>query len=108
MDEIENSKLEGQEINEAKVLAYEVTKLIHGEEEAIKAQNAAQALLEKGVSSDDMPTTEISNNDILDGINIIDLLVKPNLFLQKEKEDALYNKVVYLLTMKKLMNLILQ
>ncbi len=85
MDEIEKlSKLEGQEINEAKkVLAYEVTKLIHGEEEAIKAQNAAQALFGKGVSSDDMPTTEISNNDILDGINIIDLLVKTKLVPSK-------------------------
>jgi tyrosyl-tRNA synthetase len=85
MDEIEKlSKLEGQEINEAKkVLAYEVTKLIHGEEEAIKAQNAAQALFGKGVSSADMPTTEISNNDILDGINIIDLLVKTKLVPSK-------------------------
>ena len=85
MEEIEKySKLEGQEINEAKkVLAYEVTKLIHGEEEALKAQNAAEALFGKGVSAADMPTTEITPDEIKNGINIIDLLVKTKLVPSK-------------------------
>lgn len=85
MDEVEKlSKLEGQEINKAKkILAFEVTKLIHGEEEALKTQKAAEALFGKGVSSSDMPTTEISFNEILEGINIIDLLVKTKLVSSK-------------------------
>lgn len=85
MEEIEKySKLEGQEINEAKkVLAYEVTKLIHGEEEALKAQNAAEALFGKGVSAADMPTTEITPDEIKNGIKIIDLLVKTKLVPSK-------------------------
>ena len=50
MDEVRRlSSLEGSQINEAKkVLAFEVTKLIHGEEEATKAQQAAEALFGKG------------------------------------------------------------
>ena len=92
MEEIEKySKLEGQEINEAKkVLAYEVTKLIHGEEEALKAQNAAEALFGKGVSAADMPTTEITPDEIKNGIKIIDLLVKTKLVPSKERGKAPY------------------
>jgi len=81
LDEIEQlAKLKDQEINEAKkVLAFEVTKLIHGEEEAAKAQKAAEALFGKGVSSEDMPTTEIAPSEVSAGINIIDLLLKTKL-----------------------------
>ncbi|WP_010250172.1 tyrosine--tRNA ligase [Acetivibrio cellulolyticus] len=76
----ELAKLKDQQINEAKkILAYEVTKLIHGEEEAGKAQSAAEALFVKGASSENMPTTEIGTEELANGINILDLLVKTKL-----------------------------
>ncbi len=76
----ELAKLKDQEINEAKkILAFEVTKLIHGEEEARKAQGAAEALFGKGASSENMPTTEISVEELGSGINILDLLIKTKL-----------------------------
>ncbi len=85
MSEIEElAKLKDQQINEAKkVLAFEVTKLIHGEEEALKAQGAAEALFGKGASSEDMPTTEITIVEIGSGINILDLLLKTKLIPSK-------------------------
>lgn len=79
MDKIrEFEKLQGQEINEAKkVLAFEITKLVHGEEEALKCQNAASAIFENGALSDNMPCVELSQSDIQDNaIDIISLLVK--------------------------------
>ncbi len=79
MNEVnEYAKLEGSEINRAKeVLAYEVTKLVHGEEEAEKAQSAAKALFSNGANSEHMPTTALSDEDFADGeIGIIDILVK--------------------------------
>ena len=79
MNEVnEYAKLEGSEINKAKeVLAYEVTKLVHGEEEAQKAQSAAKALFSNGANSEHMPTTALSDEDFADGeIGIIDILVK--------------------------------
>lgn len=81
MSEIEElAKLKDQQINEAKkVLAYEVTKLIHGEEEAKKAQEAAEALFGKGASSENMPTTKITAEELGSGINILDLLLKTKL-----------------------------
>ncbi|MBZ4647365.1 MAG: tyrosyl-tRNA synthetase, partial [Clostridia bacterium] len=62
LEEIEKlAQLKDQEINKAKkILAYEVTKLVHGEEEAIKAQQAAESLFGKGGNAVDMPTTEIT------------------------------------------------
>ncbi|MBP3448694.1 MAG: tyrosine--tRNA ligase [Clostridia bacterium] len=74
MDEIrEYEKLEGQELNRAKErLAYEVTKMVHGEEEANKAQEAAIALFKAGGVSADMPTKELE--DFGDEIGILDLL----------------------------------
>ncbi len=82
MDKIrEFEKLQGQEINEAKkVLAFEITKLVHGEEEALKCQNAASAIFENGALSDNMPCVELSQSDIQDNaIDIISLLVKMDL-----------------------------
>ncbi len=75
MDEIrEMEKWEGQELNQAKKrLAYEVTKLVHGEEEAIRARDAAEAVFAGGGVSADMPTTEIPAAE-LDGMGILDLL----------------------------------
>jgi len=80
----ELAKLKDEQINEAKkVLAFEVTKLIHGEEEALKAQSAAEALFGKGVSSENMPTTDITIEEIGDGINVIDVLMKAKLIPSK-------------------------
>lgn len=85
MEEIEElSKLKDQEINKAKkVLAFEVTKLIHGEEEALNAQKTAEALFSKGVSTDNMPTTEMASNELSEGINILDLLIRTKLITSK-------------------------
>ena len=83
----ELEKLEGAELNKAKeVLAFETTKLIHGEEEALKAQQAARSLFAGGADSADIPTTELSENDFTDGkINILDLLVKAGLAPSKSE-----------------------
>lgn len=85
MEEIEKlALLKDQEINEAKkVLAYEVTKLVHGEDEASKARQAAEALFGKGGSTADMPTTELAASEITSGINILDLLLKTGLVPSK-------------------------
>ena len=64
-------------INEAKeILAFELTKLVHGEEEALKAQAAAKALFTGGGDDANMPTTEISAESLVDGkIGILNLMV---------------------------------
>lgn len=81
----ELEKLEGSELNKAKeILAFELTKLIHCEEEATKAQEAARALFGAKVNTDNMPTTELSQEDFADGeIGILDLLVKCGLTASK-------------------------
>lgn len=67
--------LEGSEINKAKeVLAYEVTKLVHGEEEANNAQKAAKALFGSGREEGSIPTTEIEEEIFNEGIEILTLL----------------------------------
>ena len=73
----EYEKLSGSELNRAKEkLAYEVTALIHGQEEADKAQDAAHKIFAAGGMSEDMPTTELSEGDLTDGkIAVLDLLV---------------------------------
>ena len=81
LEEIEAmEKWEDSRINEAKeVLAFELTKLVHDEEEATKAQESARALF-SGAASANMPTTEITDEDLTDGnIDIISLLVKSGL-----------------------------
>ena len=69
---------EGAQLNEAKaILAYELTKLVHGEEEADKAKAAALALFAGGGDASTMPTTELTNDDFGGGaINVLTLLVK--------------------------------
>ncbi len=76
MEEIaEYEKLEGQQLNAVKErLAFEVTKMVHGEEEAQKADAAAKAVFGAGTNDADMPTFEISEAEITAGINIVDLL----------------------------------
>ncbi len=71
---------EGAQLNTAKeILAYELTKLVHGGEEAEKAQAAAKALFSQGAAAD-MPTAELSGEDFTDGsIDILNVLVKSGL-----------------------------
>lgn len=72
---------EGSELNKAKeILAYELTALVHGKEEAEKAQSAAKSVFGAGGNSENMPSTTFSAEDFSDdGINIIDALIKANL-----------------------------
>lgn len=82
MEEInELAKLEGGELNKAKeILAFEVTKLIHGEEEAVKAQEGARALFGAGANTDNMPSSTITAADFTDGtIGVLDMLTKVKL-----------------------------
>lgn len=79
LEEIDElARLEGSELNKAKeVLAYEVTKLIHGEEEATKAQETAKALFGNKANLDNMPTTVLNDSDFTDnGIGVLALLCK--------------------------------
>ena len=72
---------EGAQLNEAKeILAFELTKLVHGEEEASKAREASHALFAGGGDSAHMPTVELSAADFADGdMDILSLLVKTEL-----------------------------
>lgn len=81
MDEVRRlGALEGAEINKAKeVLAYEITKIVHGEEEAIKAQEAARAVFAGGGKSEDMPTTFYDKSELDAGRDLITLLVDTKL-----------------------------
>lgn len=81
MDEVRRlGALEGAEINHAKeVLAFEITKIVHGEEEANKAREAARALFADGGRSDDIPTTLYSKEELKEGKDIISLLVETKL-----------------------------
>ncbi|MEG8098854.1 tyrosine--tRNA ligase [Candidatus Liberibacter brunswickensis] len=71
------SKLKGKEINEAKkIIATEITKMVHGKEEAEKAENAATECFDMKIYSQHMPTISISKNEVNLGINIVNLIVK--------------------------------
>lgn len=76
MEEIaEYEKLEGQQLNTVKErLAYEVTKMVHGEDEANKAQTSAKAVFGAGADDSNMPTFELPETEINAGLNIVDLL----------------------------------
>lgn len=90
MEQIEEmSHWEGSQLNKAKeILAYELTKLVHGGEEADKALDAAKALFGgKGGNSDNMPTTEV---ELVDGkIGVLDLLVATKLVNSKREARTL-------------------
>lgn len=77
--------LEGAELNQAKeVLAFELTKLVHNEEEAVKAQEAARALFGGGANSSNMPSTVIEEADFTDGsITVLDMMVKAGIIKSK-------------------------
>lgn len=76
----EMDKWEGSQLNEAKdILAYELTKLVHGEEEAVKAKEASKALFSTG-SAANMPTETITEDIFKDGsVDILQLLISANL-----------------------------
>ncbi|MBS5433354.1 MAG: tyrosine--tRNA ligase [Firmicutes bacterium] len=87
----EMASWEGSQLNRAKeILAYELTNLVHGEEEARKAEASAKALFSGAGSSDNMPCTELSEADLTDGAaDIMTLLVKTGLC--PSKSDARRN-----------------
>ena len=95
LDEIEElAKLEGSEINKAKeILAYELTKMIHGKEEADKAQEAARALFGSKQNTDNMPSTELTDDDFTEGkIGVLDLLSKCGLIPSKKEGRRLIDQ----------------
>ena len=86
LEEIDKmSNWEGAQLNEAKdILAYELTKLVHGEDEAEKARAASKALFSGGGDTEHMPTTELTNDDFGGGtIDVLTLLVKCGLAASK-------------------------
>ena len=76
---------EGSQLNTAKeILAFELTKLVHGEEEAAKAQNTARAIFAGSGNSENMPTTELTAEDLTDGkIGVLDMMLKAGLIPSK-------------------------
>ncbi len=85
IEEIEEmEKWPDNRINEKKeILAFEITKLVHGEEEANKALSAARALFSGEGDDANMPTTELSENELGEGIGLLDLLVLTKLAASK-------------------------
>ena len=81
----EMDKWEGSQLNEAKeILAYELTSLVHGEEEANKARTASHALFAGGSDDSNMPTTELNADQLTDGaIGILDLMMACGLTASK-------------------------
>lgn len=90
MEEVNRlSSLKDAEINEAKkIAAYEITKLIHGEEEAKKAEEAAEALFGGNKNTDNMPTTELSSKEI----SILDAMLEAGLVSSKGQAKDLINQ----------------
>lgn len=88
MDEVRRlGRLEGSEINEAKkILAFEVTKLVHGEDEAKKAADAATALFSGGSSGENIPSLEVTEDELKADARISTLLVRSGLC--KSQSDA--------------------
>ena len=76
---------QGSELNKAKeILAFELTKLVHGEEEAKKADEAAKALFGGGANTDNMPTTALNKSEFTDGaISLIDIMLKAGIINSK-------------------------
>ena len=83
----EMDRWEGSQLNQAKeILAFELTRLVHDEEEALKAQEASRALFSGGGSLENMPTSELAEEDLTDGsIDILNLLVKAGLVPTKSE-----------------------
>lgn len=109
-------KWEGSQLNEAKeILAYELTQMIHGEEEAQKVRKASHALFAGGTDDSNMPTTEISAEQLNDGaMGILDLLVVCSITASKSEarrlvqqggvfvDDAKIQSIDYVITAEQL------
>ncbi len=92
IEEIEEMErtMTGAELNKAKeLLAFELTKMIHGEDEAEKSRDAARKLFGGGGNTDDMPSTVIPADELDGGINILDLMVKTGLCPSKSEARRL-------------------
>ena len=86
----EYERLEGQELNKVKcLLAYEVTKMVHGEDAAKKANDAAMAIFSGGSDTTNMPSAEVSSSDIQSGVNVLDLLLTLKLVPSKSEARRL-------------------
>ena len=87
----EMDQWEGAQLNQAKeILAFELTKLVHSEEEAQKAQDAARALFSQGGDRSNMPTTALAAGDLTDGtIGVLDLMLKCGLVPSKKEARRL-------------------
>ena len=87
----EMDKWEGAQLNQAKeILAFELTKLVHSEEEAQKAQDAARALFSQGGDRSNMPTTALAAGDLTDGaVGVLDLMLKCGLVPSKKEARRL-------------------
>ena len=92
MDEVNRlSSLKDEQINEAKkIAAFEITKLIHGEEEALKAKQTAEELFENRQNADNMPTVELAKDSFVDGvIGLLDVMVVANVAKSKGEGKTL-------------------
>ena len=87
----EMDRWEGSQLNTAKeILAFELTKLVHGEEEAVKAQEAAKALFVGGGDMSNVPATQLTDADLTDGaIGVLDLMFKCKLAPSKKEARRL-------------------
>jgi tyrosyl-tRNA synthetase len=86
VDKIEEyAKLQGSELNSVKeILAFEITSLVHGQEEAQKSQDTAKALFSNNADTENMPTTSLNNSDFIDGeISVTDILIKTGICKSK-------------------------
>lgn len=82
----EMEKWQGSELNKAKeILAYELTELVHGKEEAGKAKEAATALFKGGVSSENMPSTDITKDELSEEPTLLDIMLKAKLIPSKSE-----------------------
>lgn len=86
MDEVNKlSNLEGEQINEAKkIAAFEITKLIHGEEEALKAKKTSEELFENGMDAENMPKVQINRSDFMsDELPLLDVMIQAGISKSK-------------------------
>lgn len=89
----EMDKWEGSQLNQAKdILAYELTKLVHGEEAAEKAREASRALFGTGAVSDNMPCTAFCACDFSDGMTICDIMLKCGIVASKGEARRLVDQ----------------
>lgn len=91
-------------ISAKKLMAFEVTKLVHGEEAAIKVKEASEKIFSSVGIADDMPTIEMDRSIIEKGINILDLLVKASLTTSKSEARRLVDQGGISLNKEKIIN----